>query len=191
MLPDSGNTPPVPCWSNVIRAVHWGDSPAVFHFEKCNQAWIDLLDGHRETGKSMRRWLIVGRGSFWSRHEWQCKMEALLPNNPDSKFAAGSVSEVFEARHVGDIRTGCKAFHPLFFEGTHEHLVSADHFSEESRSLLPFALFCDVAVVASTKGEDGQQVRLIVEIALQPGPCGKISGGKVGERGGPEFRVFS
>src|SRR5579859_1288283 len=155
MLPNSGDTLPVLCRSNVIRAVHWGDGPAVFHFEKCNQAWIDLLDGNRETGKSMRRRLIVGRGSFWSRHEWQCKMDAPLPNDPDAKFAASSSSEVFEARHVGEVRTGCKAFHALFFECAHEHLVSADHLAKESRSLLPFAFFCDVAVVASTKGEDG------------------------------------
>src|SRR5580765_375983 len=189
-LPNSGDTLTVGCRSDLIRAVGWGDGPAVFHFEKCNQTRIDLLDGHRETGKSMRRRLIVRCGCPRSRYEWQCKMDAPLPNDPDSKFAAGSISEVFEARHVGKARKRYKTLHSLFFKGSHEQLVGADYLSEECRSLLPFALFCYVAVVAPTKGEDGQQVCLIIEIALQPGPSGKISGGKVGEWCRPEFRVL-
>ena len=139
----------------------------------------------------MRRRLIIGCCSPRSGDEWQLKMDISLADNPNSKFAAGAVSEVLKACNISQAQLPRKAYHSFFFQCFHEHLVSSDHLSEKSCSLLPFPIFCYVAVFASSERKYGQQVRLIVEVPSQPRPCGKLCGRKLRKRSGPELRVLS
>src|SRR5260370_18859419 len=118
-------------------------------------------------------------------------MDISLANDPNSKFAARSASEILKACNVSEAQSWRKAFHSFFFQCFYEHLVSNDHLSEESRSLLPFSFFRYVAVVASSEREYGYQVGLIVEIVAHPGPRGKIGSCSLGRRSRPEFRGFS
>src|SRR4029077_2016776 len=146
--------------------------------------------GHSEPRKSMRRRLIVGRCSFRPTHERQRKMDISLANHPNSKFAAGAVAQVLKTCNVSQTQLPRKALHFFFFQCFHEHLLSSDHLSEKSCSLLPFPFFCYVAVVASSEREDGKEMRLIVEVVYQPRPSSKIGGGQLGQPGWPESRVL-
>src|SRR5713101_7922999 len=139
----------------------------------------------------MWRGLIVRCRSFRPSHERQRKMDISLANDPNSKFAAGAVAEVLKACNVGEAQLPRKTFHSFFCKRLHEHFMGADHLSEKSSGLLPFPFFCNVAVVASSERENGQQVGLIVEVSSRPRPCGKISGRKLRKRSRPEIRVLS
>src|SRR5258708_16389840 len=138
----------------------------------------------------MWRGLIVRCRSFRPSHERQRKMDISLANNPNSKFAAGAVAEVLKACNVSEAQLRRKAFHFFFFQCFCEHLVSTDHLSEKSCSLLPFSFFRYVSVVTSSEREYGQQVGLVVEVSSQPRPCGKISGRKLRKGSGPELGVL-
>src|SRR5260370_29517034 len=80
-----------------------------------------------------------------------------------------------------------KALHPFPFESFYEPLMRSDRFCKKSCGLLPFAFFGDVGIVAPAKSENGEQVRLGIEIVSQPRPSVKISGGQLRERCRPEL----
>src|SRR6266851_8240581 len=104
-------------------------------------------------------------------------MYIALANNPNAKLTARSMAKILKAGNVAEAWPRGKALHPFPFESFYEPLMRSDRFCKKSCSLLPFAFFGDVGIVAPAKSENGQQVRLGIEIVSQPRPSGKISGG--------------
>src|SRR6266852_665609 len=105
-------------------------------------------------------------------------MESSLADNPNAELAAGFVAEELKTSDVS------------LSWARRKLVVGSDHFSEESCGLLPFALFGDIAIVASAESENREQVSLAVEVVSQPRPCRKVGGSQLSDRRGPEFRVL-
>src|ERR1700722_1429952 len=155
---------------DLVRSIGSSDGLSIFHFQKGHEIRIEFFDRRRKARKSMRCRFIVRCRCFRSSYERQCEMQLTLTNDPDSELAARSVSKILKPRNVSQGWAGRKIFDSFPLESFHEFLVGSDHFSEERCSLLPLAFRRDVAIVASSESKDGEQMRLAVEIILQPRP---------------------
>src|ERR1700688_834949 len=118
-------------------------------------------------------------------------MQITLPNTPHSELAPRPISKKLKTSHVGPGRTGREVIDAFPLESFHEFLVGSDRFSEERCGLLPFAFLRDVTIISSTGSENGEQVRLAVEIILQPRPRRIVGGGQLRKCGRSEFWVLA
>src|SRR5207253_11306005 len=130
---------------------------AVRQYEIRDQAGIGLLNGHRETGQTVGSRLIIRSSSLRAGGERQREAHLSPTHHPHTRRPIALLEE-FETRYVGKLQLRRHRCDLLLAQDGRESALRSPKLAQESRRLLPLALFTEVGVVAASERKHRQQM---------------------------------